>query len=160
MPQPKVRIVGAGYSTFNYQGRPIAYLESVQDAGQKPYETAHESIYAIGDRHPREFVTQYVLSEGSLTLSIRELWNEEVWWQLAGLAGTDNIVDVWDALRAQPGAVTCSKIITPPTGSGTPRIIEYQNCIVTSVPDGDSIDIAGLSVAKTLQITYTHKIRR
>ena len=159
MPNTQVRVVGGGYSTFNYKGRPIAFLESVRDSGQKPYSTPYETIYSIGDRRPREIVTQSILAEGTLTLAIRELWNEPVWWQLADLAGTDTITDVWRVLNNEPAYVTCSKIITPPTSVGPPRIINYQNCLIVGIDDGDTIDVAGLCVARTITVVYTHKTR-
>lgn len=158
MPETTVRVVGGGYSTFNYQGQPIAYLESMRDLGQKPYSTPTEAIYAVGDRYPREIVTQRVMATGTLQVTIKELWNTPVWWQLQGLTGTDTISDIWDALRAQPGYVTCTKIITPPNNA-PPRIINYQNCVVSEIDDGDEISIAGLSVSRSISILYTHKTR-
>lgn len=159
MPNTQVRVVGSGYSSFNYKGRPIAFLEQVQDAGQQPFLDAYEAIYAIGDTRPREIVTQRVLAEGRLTLTIKELWNEPVWWQLADLAGSDTIADVWATLNAEPSYVTCSKIITPPPSVGPPRIINYQNCVIVGIPDGETLDIASLSVSKTISMVYTHKTK-
>lgn len=158
MPETTVRVVGGGYSTFNYQNQPIAYLESVEDLGQKPYGSPTEVIYALGDRKPREVVTQRVMGTGSIRLTIKELWNAPVWWQLQGLTGTDTIMDIWDALRAAPNYVTCTKIITPPNGA-PPRIINYQNCVITDIADGDTLEIAGLSISKTVTMLYTNKLR-
>lgn len=160
MPNTNVRVVGSGYSSFNYKGKPIAFLESVRDTGQRPYNTPYEAIYAMGDRRPREFATQRVLMEGTLTLQIRELWNEPIWWQLADLTGTDTITDVWAALNAEPAYVTCTKIITPPASVGPPRIINYQNCMIVGIDDGETIDIASLSIAKNVTLVYTHKTKQ
>ena len=159
MPNTNVRVVGSGYSSFNYKGKPIAFLESVVDGGQQPYSTPYEAIYAMGDVHPREFAVQRVLAEGRLTLAIRELWNEPIWWQLADLAGTDTIADVWAALNREPSYVTCTKFITPPASVGPPRMINYINCMITGIQDGETIDIASLSVSKNISLVYTHKIK-
>jgi hypothetical protein len=55
MPQPQVRVVGSGFSTFSYQGKPIAYLEQVEDSGQRAFSDAgapYQFIQPIGSRHP------------------------------------------------------------------------------------------------------------
>jgi len=160
VPQPTVRVVGGGFTTFNYKGKPLAFLEALTDTGQKPYQgNAYQPIYALGDLRAREIVTQPVLGVGSLTLRLRELWNEPVWWQLADLSGTDTITDVWDKLRQEPSFVTCTKIITPPTGVGPARIINYRNCVITNIDDTENIQVGDLSVAKNIDLIYTHKER-
>lgn len=157
MPNSKVRVVGSGYTTFNYRGLPIAFMDQLDDTGQAPLGgQSWEAIHPIGSMHPVEIVTQRVLGAGSITMSIRELWNEPVWWQLAGLEGTNTIQDVFEALRQDPSWVTCTKIITPPNGA-PPRGLQYHNCVVTGIDDNDRITVGGLSVAKNVVIVYTHK---
>lgn len=157
MPETRVRVVGSGYTTFNYKGRPIAFLEQMEDSGQSPLGTPYEAITPIGALHPTDIITQRVLGAGTLTLGIRELWNEPIWWQLAGLEGTNTIADVFERLRQEPSFVTCTKIITPPNNIGPPRGIVYNNCVVYSIDDGDSIRTASLSIARNISVVYTHK---
>jgi hypothetical protein len=158
MPDTRVRVVGSGYTTFNYKGLPIAFLEQVQDSGQAPVGTPFEAITPLGHLHPTDIVTQRVLGVGTIAMSIRELWNEPVWWQLAGLEGTDTIGDVFERLRQEPSFVTCTKIIQPPNGA-PPRGLQYHNCVVTAIDDGDTITTASLSVARNISLAYTHKTR-
>lgn len=158
MPDSRVRVVGSNYTTFNYKGLPIAFMEQVDDSGQAPMGQSYEAITPIGALHPVEIVTQRVLSEGTLRLRIRELWNEPIWWQLAGLEGTDTIADVFERLRQEPSFVTCTKIITPPNGAPA-RGLQYHNCTVTGIDDNDTITVGGLSVAKNIVIVYTHKTK-
>lgn len=156
MPQTRVRVVGSGFTTFNYMGMPIAFLDQVVDSGQPPFGGAgYEAIVPVGARYPVEIATSRVLAEGTLTCTIRELWNEPIWWQLAGLAGTDNIVDVWDRLAQQQSETTCQIIIKPP-GSPTWRAKVFHDCVVTRIEDGETLNVGALSVAKNILIVYTH----
>lgn len=157
MANTQVRVVGSNYTTFEYKGRPIAFLERVSDSGQKPISGPFEPIISLGDTRPSEIVTQRILGVGTLTIQIRELWQAPIWDQLAGLGGTETISDVFEQLRVEPAYVTCTKIIRPP--NGPPRGIQYQNCTVTAIDDGDDVTVGGLSVAKNIQIVYTHKTK-
>jgi hypothetical protein len=134
MPQTQVRVVGSGFTTFNYRGRPIAFLEGVEDSGQRAFSDAgqgYQYIHPLGARHPVEIATSRVLTGGTLNLTIRELWNTQVWEQLYGLMGARNIVDVFELLAADPSYVTCQTIISPPNGS-RPRGKNYHNCTTFS----------------------------
>ncbi len=92
-------------------------------------------------------------------VTIRELWNAPIWWQLAGLAGTFNIVDVFRALAANPQYVTASLIIKPPGTANQPgrwRGKLYQNVQVVDINDGDTITVGALAVTKGVTLAYTH----
>jgi hypothetical protein len=157
-PNTQVRVVGSGFSTFTYQGQTIAFLEGVEDSGARAFSDQgqpYQFIHPLGYRHPIEIATSRVLQGGTLTLTIRELWNQWIWEHLAGLAGTNNIVDVFDVLAANPSYVTCQTIIQPP-GGGTPRGKTYQNCTVVDIADNDTITVGALAVAKGIVIAYTH----
>ena len=158
MPQTKVRVVGSGFSSFSYRGQPIAFLEGVQDSGQRAFSDAGQSyqfIHPLGHRHPTEIATSRVLAGGTLNLTIRELWNGYIWTQLAGLAGANNIVDIYELLARDPSYVTCQTIITPP-GSQRPRGKVYHQCTVVDIDDSDTITVGALAVAKTMVVAYTH----
>lgn len=154
MPYNKVRVVGSGFTTFSYQNKVIAFLERVDDSGQDP-GTPPESITPLGSRYPIEIVTPRYLAMGTLTLTIRELWNEPVWWQLTNLAGTNDIISVFEVLAAEPSEVTCQMIIQPP-GSSTYRGKTYHGCVVTGIDQRESIYVGALSVPRALTVAYTH----
>lgn len=162
MANQQVRVVGSGYSTFLYKGKPIAFLEQLEDSGQRAFSDAgapYQFIQPIGARTPVEIATSRVLQGGTLNLTIRELWNAPVWNQLAGLAGTNNIVDVFDALAADPSYVTCQTTITPPSGAGRPRGKIFHNCVVVDISDNDTITVGGLAVTKGIVVAYTHSTK-
>lgn len=156
MPQTKVRVVGSGFTTFNYKGAPIAFLEGFQDSGQQPI-VAPSPITPLASRHPVEIATARVLGPGTLDITILELWNEPVWYQLPGLAGKEDIVSVYEALAADPSDLTCQMIIKPP-GSPTRRAKVYMGCIVTAIDDRESVSIGALQVPRSIQVMYTHTV--
>lgn len=158
MPNTRVRVVGSGFTTFSYQGQPIAFLEAVEDSGQRAFSDqgqGYQFIHPLGARHPVEIATSRVLQGGTLNLTIRELWNGWIWEQLQGLAGTNNISEVFAVLAANPQYVTCQTIIQPP-GGAAPRGKTYQNCVVVDIADNDTITVGALAVAKGIVVAYTH----
>src|SRR5690606_41786247 len=101
-------------------------------------------IHPLGARHPVEIATSRVLQGGTLVLTIRELWNGPVWQQLAGLARSNNIVDIYEALARDPSYVTCTMIIKPPGTEGNPgawRGKIFHNCVVVDINDGDTVTV-------------------
>lgn len=162
MPDQKTRVVGSSYTTFSYQGQPIAFLEGVEDSGQRAFSdagAAWQPIHPLGQRHPVEIATSRVLQAGTLNLTIRELWATAVWEQLQGLAGTNNIVDVFDVLANNPAYVTCQTIIQPPGPGAKPRGKNFHNCVVVDISDNDTITVGALAVTKGIVVAYTHSTR-
>lgn len=154
MSQSKSRVVGSNYTVFRWNGRNIAFLEGVQDSGVQPI-AAPQAITPLGANRPTEFVTARATRAGTLTFSIRELWEKPIWQHLFGLAEANDIVDVWEILAAQPRAITCQTIIKPP-GASYRRVKTYHNCVVSSIEDGDNVTLDTLSVVKRVQALYTH----
>lgn len=154
-PKQRARNLGSNFTTFRYAGQSIAYLEAVADSGQAPVGGgAYQFVHPLGYRHPQEIVTPRAITGGTLTLSIRELWHEEVWQQMSGLAQTHDIIDVFEALAAQQNYVTCTKIITPPDGNKYGKT--YHRCTIVGIPDGEQFQIDTLSVPKAMTVAYTH----
>lgn len=160
MPNGKVRVVGSGYSAFTYGGKVIAFLEQVDDSGQRAFSDAgapYQFIQPLGNTHPTEIAVSRVLQGGTLSLTIRELWNLYVWEQLAGLLGTRNIVDIFDQLARSAAYVTCQLVIKPPQGTGyKPRGKSYHNCTIVDIGDNDTITVGALAVTKGIVVAYTH----
>ena len=154
MPFSRVRVVGSGFTSFNYQGKPIAFLEDLRDSGQAP-GVGPESITPLGARHPIEIVTPRYLAMGTLTMTIRELWDEPVWWQLTGLGQTNDIISVFEVLAQEPSEVTAQLIIKPP-GSNVWRGKTYHGVVITGIDDSETVNIGALSVPRTLTAAYTH----
>lgn len=148
----QVRNVGS-YTTFQYSGKSIAFLEAIRDGGQAPV-AAPEFVHPIGAKHPVDIVTPRALNGGTLQLTIKELWNGEVWEQLQGLTGAKTIVDIFERLSQTPNYVTCTKIITPPGGRRYGKV--YHRCVITGIGDAEDVTIRTLSVNKQITVSYTH----
>ena len=136
MPNTKTRVVGSGFTTFNYRGRPIAFLDAFTDSGQTPVAPA-EPVHPLAAPHPAEIATARALDAGTLGLTIRELWNEPVWFQLAGLVQAYDLLAVYRALAAEPSDVTCQMLIKPP-GMNVWRGKTYHGCLITQIADDES----------------------
>jgi hypothetical protein len=159
MPRGKVRVVGSNFTTFSYRGKPIAFLEGIQDTGQRPMASPQgrqiEAVTPLGAYHPVEIVTGRVLDVGDMTLTIRELWNAPVWYQLAGLDGAANIVEVYERLAEDPSYVTAQLLIRPP-GSAYVRGKVYHNVTIYDIDDSETVTVGGLSIARSMKAAYTH----
>ena len=153
MTQTQTRVVGSGFTTFNFRGKPIAFLDGFRDSGQRAIAQP-EAITPLGSPYPVEIATPRVLSVGVLTLTIRELWNGPVWNQLVGLAGTDNIVDVYNAIAREPANITCQMLIKSPTGGLRGKT--YHGCVVANIDDSETVTIGALTVPRTMEVWYTH----
>ena len=153
MPQSRTRVVGSGYTTLEYRGRRIAFLDSFVDTGQTPFVPA-APVMVLDRTRPVEIVTGRVLNGGTITANIRELWGQPVWYQLRGLANQRNLTDVWEALRQDASSVTCRMIIRPP--NDPPRGKIFHKCVITSIPDDENVTLGALTVSRAIQIQYTH----
>lgn len=162
MTSPKTRVVGSGYTVLAYDKQPIAFCEGWEDSGQRAFSDIgqpYQFIQPIGKEHPVEIATSRVISGGTIMITIRELWNQPVWWQLAGLAGTWNMVDIFNALAANPNYVTASMVIKPPGTANNParwRGKVYQNVTVVDINDGETVTLGALAVTKGITVAYTH----
>lgn len=160
MPPTKTRVVGSGFTTFNYDQKPLAFLDAFTDSGQAPVGRGDgpgwEAVHPLDWKFPAEIATSDAVGVGTLTCTVRELWNEPVWWQLAGLAGTDTVVDIFRYLRSRNAPVTASKIIKPP-GSAVWRGYTYHNVTIVGVPDDDAVTIGALTSQKIITMVYTNK---
>lgn len=149
----RARNVGSSFTTFRYNGKSIAYLTEIADAGVNPIAQP-QFIQPLGNRHPVEIVTPRAHGGGSFDLTVVELWHEEVWEQLAGLAGTHDIIEVFERLAETPQYVTCTKIISPPYGKKYGKT--YHRCVVTAIPTAETVNIGSLSISKAITVSYTH----
>ena len=124
--------VGGGYTVFLYQGKPLAYVDVVRETGPRPA----------------------ALEAGTIEVTFREQWNTEVWEQLPGFAGTNDLLGVFKAQLAA-GPVTLTKIIG---SQNTPiRRIDYLNCYVVNVMIDETVNIGTMTFPKSVQIMYTQR---
>ena len=157
MPSSQSRVVGSGFSVLRWQGQRILYLDSVTDSGQSPVAPV-QGIQPLDEEYPIEFAVPRAMGAGSLSLSIRETWNKPVWQHLKGFETANNLLDVWKAMAAMKGTITCQTIIKPPQGSYW-RLKTYHNVVISNIEDQDSIAIASMTVTREIACFYTHATR-
>lgn len=157
MPQTKVRVVGSNFTTFRWNGKAIAFLESFTDSGQTPI-VAPAAIHPLDSKFPVEYATPRAMNGGSLQMTIRELWNAPVWQQLTGLQNANDIIDIWETVAADPTTITCQTIIKPPQGNIW-RVKTYHNVLITDIDDSETVSIESLSVPRQIGAVYTHATR-
>lgn len=104
-----VRNLGSNYTMFQWAGRSIAYLEVINDSGQRALSAGgagYEFIHPLGYITPTDIVSSRVLDGGTIDLGIRQLWHYEVWEHLQGLTGARTITDIFARLARTPQYVT------------------------------------------------------
>ncbi len=152
--QTKTRIVGSGFTTFTWQGTPIAFLDEIHDSGQPPI-TQYQAVTPLDASFPVEFALPRVKSEGTLQLVIRELWNQPAWWQLAGLAGTYNIIDVYNRIASTNTPIVCSTLIKMPTGGYRGWV--YNNVVLVAISDSEDVSLGLLTYPRNIHAVYANK---
>jgi hypothetical protein len=162
MATTKARVVGSGYTVLQYNNKPIMFCEGWEDSGQRAFSDIGQPfqfIQPIGWERPAEIATSRVISGGTIMITVRELWNQPIWWALAGLKGTWNMVDIFKTMAANPNYVTASLVIKPPGTENKPgswRGKVYQNVTPVDINDGETVTVGALSVTKGITIAYTH----
>lgn len=129
------RIVGSGFSAFYFNHQPIAFLDDITDSGQQPI-TQYQAVTPLGASYPVEFALPRVRQEGTLQFTIRELWNQPVWWALgqntqsttqAGKVGTG----IFDGGTGQTGAPAVG---SGPNGASVNIVDIYNQMAATPTP--------------------------
>ena len=157
MPNSQTRVVGSGFSVMRWNAQKIAFLESVQDSGQRPVADV-TPVQPLDETYPVEFAVPRAMSAGTLVFTIRELWDRPVWQHLAGLETANDILGVWDVMARMPGTITCQTIIKPPQGNYW-RVKTFHNVVVTDIDDSETINIGMMTVPKQISCFYTHATR-
>jgi hypothetical protein len=153
-----VRVGGSNYTTFQWNGATVAYLERIVDSGQQPVGQGMAEIHPLGQKYPLEFAVPNALTGGRLTLTVDELWNKSVWQHLNGLESANDLLDVWTVFRANAAAITCKTIVKPPNTNYW-RTKTYHNIVIIGIDDGETIEIGTMQLLKNITAAYTHSSR-
>lgn len=151
------RVVGSNFTTMRWRGAPIAFLLGVQDSGQAPVAPP-ESVHPLGSPHPIEIATPDALSAGTLTFTVKELWNKPVWQHFSGLAAAQNILDVWRVIRQMSEDITCQMVVKNPN-STTWRTKTFYGVVITEIDDSESVRIGSMTLDRPVGAMYTHAER-
>ena len=79
------RVGGSRFTTFEWDGQPIAHANQV--AHTSPAAVANPvAIQPLDSRRPQEIITANAIGMGTLVLEIIELYGEPIWQELVTLA--------------------------------------------------------------------------
>ena len=146
------RIGGSGFTTMLFQNLRLAYLQVIAETPPTPVAQA-QAVQPIDESVPLEIVTAMAVGVGTLKCTFYELWNEPVWSELPGLAGTTNLLDV---LKRQVtlGSITMQKVINSPSGIYRAKV--FHNVVIVDIDEGETITIASMTLPKVLTFQYCY----
>jgi hypothetical protein len=150
----------------------LAWVDVIQESAPQPVAQA-QPIQPVDSEYPIEIAFPGALEAGSLTVTIREQWNTEVWNAFystyndipANFAtnsdGNNKVIsDLLGVFKAQlaTGKVGLSKIILDPTTRQPIRRIDYLNPTIVNVAIDETVNIGTMTFPKSIQFMYTQRI--
>lgn len=151
--------VGGGYTTINFNGTPLLYVDVLTEVAPQPVASP-QSIQPMDSPYPIEIAFPAALQYGMLEISLREQWNAEVWAYLPGgaFATASDLLDIFKA-QLSGGNLgkdwTVTKIINIP-GGGT-RTITYMGIVVTNVMVDETVAIQSMTFNKNIEMMYLRR---
>jgi hypothetical protein len=160
---PRVRVGGSGFTVFQWQDSGNTHLIGyAQNVTVNPVQPVAQpvSIQPLNAQRPLEIITPGAHTNGTITLTLTELYNRAIWQRMASLAGCQDIVDIMRTLAAMDNGPVITKTIRPgylPDGSGD-YAETFYGIAVASVEDsgGESISYDTMQLDKTMTLWYTH----
>lgn len=156
MPAHNVRVPG-GYTVFHWGSDVIGFAQTIQVTSVQPVVGA-AAIQPMNALRPLEIVTPRASTYGTIIVSRFELWNSSIWQDLAGLANSNDIIDIFEAVASQKNGITVTKYVRTP-GSGADRNETFLNVVVTEIDDGETVSIDTMPTPKTMTLWYTKSIK-
>ena len=169
MTTPRTRIGGSGFTVFHWSGpngdggasgdtNLIGYAENVTVNPIQPV-AAPEVIQPLNAQRPLEIITPGAATNGTITLTLVELYNASIWQRFSALANSQDIVDIFRTMSALSQPISVTKMIKPSTGTSN-YWETFHNVIVASVEDnGETIDVRTMSIQKQMTLWYTHSLK-
>jgi hypothetical protein len=149
----------------------LAWVDVIQESAPQPVAQA-QPIQPVDSEYPLEIAFPGALEAGSLTVTIREQWNTEVWNAFystyndipANFAsgGSSNLIisDLLGVFKAQlaAGTVNLSKIIVDPTTRQPIRQVHYLNPTIINVAIDETVNIGTMTFPKSVSFMYTQRL--
>lgn len=152
--------VAGGYTVFHWNNHPIAWADTIAVTGVTPV-VAPEVVQPMNALRPLEIVTPRASRYGTITLTLKELWNSSVWQNLEGLANSNDIIDIFEYVAGLDNAISVTKYVRKPSNlAGPDRYEQFFNVIVAEVADDESVSIDTMTLPKTMTLWYTHSKKK
>src|SRR4051812_35202300 len=149
--------VGGGFTVFHWSnttdvGGVIAFADRVQVQAVTPVADAI-AVQPMNALRPIEIVTPRAHRHGVLTMTLLDLYNETVWDRLAGITGSNDIIDIMEYMAGLDAGVRITKFVEPP--SGKTYYETYFNCMIVRADDSEDIRIDTMTLPKDIEVWYT-----
>lgn len=165
----KFRVGGSGFTAFYWQGQVIAFAQSVSVRSPQPVINP-SVIQPLDARYPLQIITPGAITEGYLDVGILELYNSKVWDRLIQIvtgnsnAKANDLADVFYTMAATEKPINAVKMVVPPKNLQGDETLQpygevYHNCVITSIDDGEAIDVSTMQIIKGVTFAYTHATR-
>jgi len=166
MPKSQFR-VGGGYTTINFRNTPLLFVDLFRETAPRPV-AAPQPIQPLNEQYPIEIALPHALEAGTLEVTLRETWNNEVWSQLDenpnGLfSKASDLLDIFKAQLADGALGTewsVTKNIYGPNGSGGTKIVRhvsYTGIVITNVMVDETVQISTMTFPKSIQMMYLQR---
>lgn len=160
----RARVGGSGFTIFTWNSNPIGFARQLAHTSPTPVGPGPTPIHPLDTPYPVDIVTPAAQNIGTLTLQLYELYNQKVWNQMAEIADSVDLVNIFIRMAALATPVTMHKVIRPPalggqgtvTGGQKSYAEHYHNCVITNVEDGETIEIGTMEITKRITVAYTY----
>lgn len=179
----RARVGGSGFTVFTWDNKPILFARQISHTSPTPVGAGTVPIHPLDEPYPVELITPQAASMGTLVLELYELYGAQVWERLAGYLGGDpnassaigfgdgvtgkgkgpvDIVGIFHAVANTKNPIRIIKYVKPPQIRGRtmkPYTEEYHNCVISTVQDGETIEVGTMEIMKQLVVNYTYMTR-
>lgn len=184
----RTRIGGSGFTVFCWDGgdsstplTPIAFAKTVNHQSAQPVGPGTVPIHPMDEPYPVELITPMATTMGTVTLELYEVFGENIWSRLSSFQdangnadnGVVDLANIFFKVQQLATPIRIVKFIRPTSkwGYGASNSIaagtqatgvyteEYNNCVVSSVMHGETIEIGSMEVVKQIVINYTYITR-
>lgn len=150
----------------------LAWVDVIQESAPQPVAAA-QPIQPVDSEYPLEIAFPGALEAGSLTVTIREQWNTEVWnafystyndipanWATDSDGNNRVISDLLGVFKAQlaAGTVHLTKLIIDPTTRVPIRQVTYINPTIVNIAIDETVNIGTMTFPKSIQFMYTQRL--
>lgn len=168
------RIGGSGYTVFAWDSGspgavvPLGFAQQVSHQSPTPVGPGTVPIHPMDEPYPVELITPVATTMGTVTLEFYELFGRAVWENLAGLegawdgSGPVDLANIFKLVAEMTNPIRIIKFIREPkrgTKGGGVFTEEYNNCVVSQLMDGETIEVGTMQVLKQVVVNYTHITR-
>lgn len=145
------RVVGGGNTIIHQGGKDIAFLTSISDTPPKVIGST-VVVQPLNAKRPVDIITGNAVGEGSMTLTLIDVWDEEAWNRLTGYENAKDILDVYEANRRMASGFTMTKMVKSPTGKTRGKT--YSGCVISDVTEAETINIDTMTKDVVITVMY------